>query len=365
MMNVPDAFEREDNRPSRRAPPQAEAPRPASRSVRLRAAAYELLSTYGLVALLVLLFIVFSLAMPDTFPTRFNIESILSEQAVTALLALAVMVPMTVGQFDLSVGYFVGLTHILTLGLQVQFGLPWPLACLAVLLCGGLLGVVNGWLVTRVGIDSFIATLGTGTFVFGLASWYTGGKQILGNLNNGFYAMNRLIAGALPSPALCVIVVAVVLWIFLEYRPLGRCFYAVGANRRAAELAGISPRRYIPWSFVGSGMLTALAGILLASELRVGQTSVGPDYLLPAFTGALLGATAIHPGRVNVWGTVIAVLLLAVIVSGLEQTGAQFFVAPLFNGLMLVTAVGLSLYTARKRAKIAAAANLAEGMNGT
>lgn len=337
--------------------------RKGPRRARLQATVYDLLTTYGLAAILVVLFVAFSVSMPGTFPTRFNIESILSEQAVTALLALAVMVPITVGQWDLSVGFFVGLAHILTLGLQVQFGVPWPIAAIAVILSGVLLGLLNGWLITGVGIDSFIATLGSGTFVYGLASWYTGGKQILGNVQNGFYGIDTMIGGLLPSPALCVIIVSVVLWILLEYRPLGRRLYAIGANPRAAELTGIPPKRYIPWTFVGSGVITALAGILLAAELHVGQTSVGPDYLLPAFTGALLGATAIHPGRVNVWGTVIAVMLLAVIVSGLEQTGAQFFVAPLFNGLMLVTAVGLSLYTARRRARIAARANLAEGAN--
>jgi ribose transport system permease protein len=340
--------------------PERTRPRPT----RLQAMVYDLLATYGLAAILVVLFVAFSVSMPDTFPTRFNIESLLSEQAVTALLALAVMVPITVGQWDLSVGFFVGLAHILTLGLQVQFGVPWPLACVAVILSGILLGLLNGWLITGIGIDSFIATLGSGTFVYGLASWYTGGKQILGDLHNGFYGIDRMIGGLLPSPALCVIVVSLVLWILLEYRPLGRRLYAIGANPRAAELTGIPPKRYIPWTFAGSGAITALAGIILASELHVGQTSVGPDYLLPAFTGALLGATAIHPGRVNVWGTIIAVMLLAVIVSGLEQTGAEFFVAPLFNGLMLVTAVGLSLTTARRRAKVAAAANLAEGANG-
>ncbi|MGH7078171.1 MAG: ABC transporter permease [Acetobacteraceae bacterium] len=355
-----------DEPPPNEAPRGTEAGRAPSgpRRARVQAMVYDGLATYGLAAILVALFVAFSIAMPGTFPTRFNIESLLSGQAVTALLALAVMVPITVGQWDLSVGFFVGLAHILTLGLQVQSGLPWPVASLAVVLAGVLLGLLNGWLITSVGIDSFIATLGSGTFVFGLASWYTGGKQVLGNLHNGFYGIDTMIGGLLPSPALCVIVVAIVLWILLEYRPLGRRLYAIGANPRAAELTGISPKRYIPWTFVGSGVITALAGIMLASELHVGQTSVGPDYLLPAFTGALLGATAIRPGRVNVWGTVIAVMLLAVIVSGLEQTGAEFFVAPLFNGLMLVTAVGLSLTTARRRAKVAAAANLAEGANG-
>ena len=359
MQDGPDPDEREEKGHSTPGVTML-APQKRLSRVYWRSSAYDVAASYGLLLILVLLFMVFSITMPDTFPTKFNIESTLSAQAVTALLALAVMLPMTVGQFDLSVGYFVGLAHILTLGLQVQFGLAWPLACATVILSGMLLGVLNGWLVTRVGIDSFIATLGSGTFVYGLASWYTGGRQILGSLTNGFYDIDTMIAGTLPSPALCVVIVAVLLWVMLEYRPIGRLFYAIGANPRAAELAGISPRRYIPLTFIGAGAITALAGILLASELRVGQTSVGPDYLLPAFTGALLGATAIRPGRVNVWGTVVAVMLLAVMVSGLEQTGAAFFVAPLFNGLMLVTAVGLSIYTGRRRAKAAAAANMAE-----
>jgi ribose transport system permease protein len=331
-----------------------------ARPYQFRSALYDFVTNYGLLIILIVVFIVFSVCMPTTFPTRFNIESILSEQAVVALLALAVMLPMTVAQFDLSVGYFIGLVHILVIGLQAQAGLPWPIACLSVVAVGVLLGLLNGWLVAQVGMDSFIATLGTGTFVFGLSSWYTGGSQILGSFNNGFYDLDTPIGGLLPSPALCVIILSFILWILLEHRPLGRYLYAIGANPRAADLAGISPKRYIPWTFVASSVITAIAGIVLAAELHVGQISVGPDYLLPAFTGALLGATAIRPGRVNVWGTIVAVMLLAVIVSGLEQTGAQFFVNPLFNGLMLVTAVGLSIYTARRRAKVAAAANLAQ-----
>ena len=118
-----------------------------------------------------------------------------------------------------------------------------------------------------------------------------------------------------------------------EYLPLGRYLYVLGASPRAAELNGISARRYVTLGFVAAGMLAAFAGIVLQSQLQVGQSSVGQEYLLPAFTAALLGATSIRPGRVNVWGTVLAVAVLAVTVAGLNQLGAPFFVEPLFNGV--------------------------------
>ena len=139
------------------------------------------------------------------------------------------------------------------------------------------------------------------------------------------------------------------MWIAFEFLPVGRYLYALGSNARAAELSGIPRPRYIIGAFVAAGLLIGFAGIVLASRIQVGQSNVGPDYLLPAIVGALLGATTIRPGRVNVWGTIIAVLLLAVGVAGIEQIGAAFFVNPLFNGLTLIIAVGLAGYAARRR----------------
>jgi ribose transport system permease protein len=128
--------------------------------------------------------------------------------------------------------------------------------------------------------------------------------------------------------------------------------YALGSNPRAAELNGIPRGRYIIGAFMVGGFLIAIAGIVLASQLQVGQSNVGPDYLLPSFVGALLGATTVRPGRVNVWGTIIAVLLLAIGVSGIEQLGAAFFVNPLFNGATLIVAVGLAGYAVRRRQRV-------------
>jgi ribose transport system permease protein len=317
--------------------------------------AMRILSVHGLLVLLILVFLIFSLAKPETFPTAFNIRSILSDKGIVILVALAEMIVVSANQFDLSVGYGIGLAQILVIGLQTRSGLPWPVAALAVMAIGLLIGLINGVLVTRAHIDSFIATLGVGTILYGVSEWYTGGAQVLGNLPASFTAISGTTLGV-PMAAIYVAVVGIALWIVFEFLPIGRYLYVLGANPRAAELSGISARRYILIAFAASGLLTGFAGVVLGARLGVGQSSVGPDYLLPAFVGALLGATSVRPGRANVWGTVLAVLLLGITVAGLEQLGAQFYVESLFNGGMLVVAVGLAGYAARRRLRAAAAA---------
>ena len=307
------------------------------------------ISVWGLLILLVLLTIVFSLLRPDTFLTFFNIKSILNNKSVQALLALAVFIPMTANHFDLSAGFNLGISQVLAIGLQGQ-GVPWWGAVLLVLLMGAVVGLVNGLLVTRVRIDSFIATLGTGTVLYGLNAWYTGGQQVLADLPPPFLAISGTI-GIVPAPALYTLIVSLALWIAFEYLPLGRYLYVLGASPRTAELNGISARRYVTLGFVAAGTLASFAGIVLQSQLQVGQSSVGQEYLLPAFTAALLGATSVRPGRVNVWGTVLAVAVLAVTVAGLNQLGAPFFVEPLFNGAMLILAVGLAVQASQRRSK--------------
>lgn len=314
----------------------------------------HLISVWGLLVLLIVLVAAFSLLLPDTFPTAFNFRSIISNKSIQALLALAVLIPMVANHFDLSTGFMLGLAQVLAIGLQSQDGqgLSWPVACGLVLMIGAAAGFCNGVLVTRVRMDSFIATLGTGTLIYGLNSWYTGGQQVLATLPHSFTAISSTlkIAGfGLPAAAIYVLLVSVTLWIVLEYTPLGRQLYVLGANPRAAELNGISARSRVTLAFVASGVLAAFAGIVLQSQLQVGQSSVGQEYLLPAFTAALLGATSIRPGRVNVWGTILAVAVLAVTVAGLNQMGAPFFVEPLFNGAMLILAVGLAVTVARRR----------------
>lgn len=308
------------------------------------------LPVYGLPILTVFLIILFSAIFPDTFPTFANASALIDNKGIIALLALAALSPMAAGKIDLTVGFGIVLWHILVIGLQLQYGMPWPLAVLIVLLLGAGLGAINAWLVEFAQIDAFVATLGTGTIVYALALWYTGGRQVVGTLPSAFYAIDGLRIFGIPISAVYVLTISVVLWLVFDFLPLGRFIYAIGANPRAASLNGIPVRRYVALTFVVSGVLTAASGIVLASQLQIGQASVGLDFLLPALVGVFLGSTTIKPGRVNVWGTVVGVVVLAVGISGLQQLGVDFYVEPLFNGITLVASIGIAGYAQRRRA---------------
>ena len=241
------------------------------------------------------------------------------------------------------------LWHILAISLQTLYGFPWPLAVLTVLFLGVIMGVLNGLLVEVAKIDSFIATLGTGTVLYALALWHSGGRQIVGALPREFYALNSTMVFGLPITGYYVIIIAVIMWVIYEYLPVGRYLYAIGASPKAAALNGIPVRKYVMGSFIASGLLTALAGVLLASKLRIGQASVGLEFLLPALVGAFLGSTTIKPGRVNVWGTMVGIIILAVGIAGIQQLGGSFWVEPMFNGVTLIVAIGIAGYAQRRK----------------
>ena len=216
------------------------------------------LPVYGLVILTVFLIGLFSVLLPNTFPTMLNLRSIVSDKAIIALLSLGAMIPMAAGRIDLTVGYGIVLWHILAISLQTMLGLPWPLAVAIVLMLGAITGFLNGLLVEIAKIDSFIATLGTGTVLYALALWHTGGRQMVGLLPDGFYALNNTFIFGLPITGYYLIAITVVMWIVLEYTPIGRYLYAIGANQRAAQLNGIPTRKYVIGAFVASGTMTAL-----------------------------------------------------------------------------------------------------------
>lgn len=315
----------------------------------LRTRILRFLPVYGLVILTVFLIILFSVLLPTTFPTVLNLRAIISDKAIIALLSLGAMIPMAAGRIDLTVGYGIVLWHILAISLQTIYGLPWPMAVAIVLVLGLVSGFLNGLLVEVAKIDAFIATLGTGTVLYALALWHTGGRQMVGALPESFYALNGTFVFGLPITGFYVLGITVTMWLILEYTPIGRYLYAIGANQRAAQLNGIPTRKFVIGAFMTSGFLTAFAGVLLASKLRIGQASVGLEFLLPALVGAFLGSTTIKPGRVNVWGTIVGVAILAVGISGIQQFGGSFWVEPMFNGVTLLIAIGIAGYAQRRK----------------
>jgi len=161
----------------------------------------RLLPVYGLPLLTLFLIVLFSILLPDTFPTWLNVRSILADKSIVALLALAATLPMMAGRIDLTVGFGIVMWHILAISFQVKFGIPWPIAILMVVACAGFVGLVNGLLVEVAQVDAFVATLGTGTILYALALWHTDGRQIIGTLPAGFTAINTTSIIGIPIPA--------------------------------------------------------------------------------------------------------------------------------------------------------------------
>lgn len=297
--------------------------------------------------LFVALVLIFSIWVPDTFLTQSTLKSILSEQAVTAILAIGLVVPLAAGAFDLSVGLTLGAANVTVEWFIVSNGVAPGLAIILTLLLGVTIGSVNGFLVTRAGISSFIATLGVSSVLSAFVVWVSGNQLIVGTSPSFANFATREFFG-ISASFYIMIAVAIVVWYVLAYRPSGRKVYAVGGSIETARLAGVRVRAVIFMALTTAGLIAALAGILLASQIGVGSPTVGPPYLIPAFAAVFLGSTQLQEGRFNVWGTVLAVYVLATGVKGLQLAGAPFYVSDLFNGVALILAVWLSRVERRR-----------------
>jgi ribose/xylose/arabinose/galactoside ABC-type transport system permease subunit len=302
-------------------------------------------------ALLLLLIAVagfFSLnpASADLFFTSQNASVLLGNQSTVALLALAVILPLVCGYFDFSLGAIAATSSVLTAGLMSFNDLPLGLAMTVGIGVGVAIGVVNGLLVTRFGLNSFVTTLGMATLLGGFIQWYTGGQTILNGLDPRLaqFGSTRLLG--IPTVVYVVAVAALLLWYLLAQTPFGRGLYAVGSNPRAAALR---VQRSVWLTFVLAGAIAGLVGVMALARSGSATADTGTNLLFPALAAAFLGATSVRPGFFNVVGTIIGVLFVSVSVSGLTLSGASSWASPVFNGAALLVAVGLSHYLGRSR----------------
>jgi ribose transport system permease protein len=293
----------------------------------------------GIVYVLIALIIIFSIWAPNTFPTWQTVKTILNQNAVAGLIALALVVPLSARMFDLSVGNLMGLCNVLIAWLLVNKGVAIVPAIGLTILAGIALGVFNGLVVVFAGIDSFIGTLATGSLMAAIISLLSKDQSIIGNqLTGSFGSIATTSVGGIQLPVILMLIVAVLVWFIQKYTVVGRRIYAIGFNERGAQLAGVRTPRLKFISLTVSGLVCAVAGILLASQVSSGSPGIGPPYLLDAFAAAFLGATQFG-GRFNAWGTVLAVILLGTGTTGLVLVGAQPWAQSMFSGMVLLVAL--------------------------
>ncbi len=303
---------------------------------------------YGTIIGLVAMIVVLSIAAPGTFLSTSNFVNVLTQNSLIAIVACGLTLPLVVGEFDLSVGYQASFAGVLCVGLMTNQGLPIPVAILLGVAAGLGAGLVNGLLVTQLGVNALIATLGTGTVIVGLNYAYTNGSPItLTDGNSGFLDLALGKVAGIPNPIVFMVIAVGLLWLLLNRTVLGQQMQAVGGNHEAARLSGVRVERVRIWAFVIAGITAAVAGVLLSSRVGSGQLTAGDAYLLNSFAAVFLGSAALRDGEFHILGTLIGVMTVGFGFNGLAILGAPTFFQYIFSGGLLIVAVALSTVARR------------------
>lgn len=281
---------------------------------------------------------IFALWVPDTFLTFTTVQSLLSEYSLVMIATLGVLFTLSVACYDLTVGAMLGFAAVMSAYLTAIRDMGVVPTIVIVLLIGLVVGAINGLLVVVVGVDSFIATLGMSAVIAAITVRVSNNTYIAG-VPESFTNLADPQPLGIPITAVYAAVLALLAWYLLEHTPLGRRMYATGADLEAARLAGVATSKLRFVAFLITALVSSVAGILLASQFGSVSPGQGPGYLLPIFAAALLGATQIKPGRVNVAGAVLAIVLIAVGIKGLQLGGVDLWITSLFNGAALIVAV--------------------------
>jgi len=311
---------------------------------------------YGTIVVLIGMIIAFSIASPNAFASSGNILAVITNLAPGAIVAIGLTICLVAGDFDLSVGYQASIAGVFVVGLLSglgvlgianasvdQVGIPLWVAIPIVLAVGCVFGLVNGLVVTKLGVNALIATLGTGTIIFAINLLYANGTTYSVRDDGSFLRMSLGKAfGVIPIPIIILVGFIIASWLLLNQTRLGQHIKAVGDDPEAARRLGIDVARTRIYAFMITGFCATAGGILLAASLGSGDANAGDVYLLQAFAAAFLGSAALRDGEFHIVGTILGCLTVAIGFNGIAIFGAPPFTQYLFAGGLLVVAVALS-----------------------
>lgn len=303
----------------------------------------------GGIYVLIAMVILFSVWVPETFPEWDTARQILNNNSVRALTALALVIPLAAGVFDISVANTMTLSGVMCTYTIVHTDIPIWGAFIVGMMCALLVGVLNGLIVVVAKIDSLIGTLATGFLIQAMITWRTGNRNVTSDeLSQTFPKIARYQVVNLTLPVFYVVAIALAIWFVFQHTATGRRLYAAGFNAQAARLAGVPTAKLKFVALVCSAGLAGFAGIVLAATLGSGSPTGGESYLLPAFAAVFLGATQIVPGRFNAFGTLVGILMLGTGTTGLALARQAQWVQDTFTGVVLILALALTSLQVRR-----------------
>lgn len=303
------------------------------------------LSRYGTIISLIVLIIIFSIGRPEVFPSVRNLLNILNQVSILGIISMGLTICLVVGLFDLSIGamatfggYFAA--RFLA-GLHSDSVWVVALVILAVLALAMIVGMINGALTSYLGISPIVETLAMSFIVTGIILGISGGRTVYSTeIPMAFQMIGQGRIWGIPAPVLILIATAFLLWLFLEHTQSGRNMYAIGGNREAARLSGISFQKYALIAMAIGAACAALGGLVAGANLGAGRPQgVGEIYLLNAFVAVFIGASTLKSGKFHVIGTAVGVLLIGVINNGLSTMGVATFWQYIVQGTILILAL--------------------------
>lgn len=296
----------------------------------------------GAIYVWLFLLVVFTIWQPDLFPTDQTAKSVLNQYAITGIAALSIVMPLAAGVFDLSIGSVIGFAGVFAGWCLNTVGVPPALAVAMTLGAGILIGLLNSLVVVKMNIDSFIGTLATGSIIAAGTLWVSGDQIITGKVSGSFTELASTSFSGVQLPVLYMLIAMLVLGFVLEQTVFGRHVYASGYGPEVSRLVGLRVGRIRTLSLICSSTLASFAGIALASRIGSADPTTGPEYLIPAFSAAFVGASQFRHGRFNPWGTVVAVLMIGTGSVGLLLAGTPNWTPQVFQGAVLIAAVGIT-----------------------
>ena len=292
----------------------------------------------GILVVLIALVALMVVIAPN-FASVNNLLNIARSISINAILAAGMTFVILAAGIDLSVGSILAVSGVASVMTGIA-GLPAPVAILVGVVTGAVAGLINGMLSAYLALAAFIVTLGTMTFLRGLAYTMTDGQPIVSNTLSFRDIGNGYMAG-IPVPVVIMIIVYVAAWFVLERTRYGRHVYAVGGNAEAARLAGINVKRVITSVYVIAGICAGLAGVIFSARVVSAQPTAGTGYELDAIAAVVLGGTSLVGGRGRIYGTLIGSIILGVLSTGLILMNVQFFTQLLIKGLVIILAVAI------------------------
>lgn len=300
--------------------------------------ASDILQTYGTIIAGLLVIIIFSILRPDAFFTFRNLINISRQISLQVIIAIGATLIMCVGEFDLSIGALASLGGVIGALLAVA-GFPVWLCFLVPVVACLILGWVNGWIVTKFNVLSFITTLGMSTILAGFTYWLTDGSTVFQNIPKSFTFIGSKSLTQIPYLTMIMLLFSVIFWFIMRNTAFGRKLYAIGGNETASRVSGINVNRNKRIAFALCGGLSAVTGVLMASRLGSAHPTGGDSFFLSSYAAVYIGSTVFRESVPNVWGTFIGAAILGILANGLTILQVPTYIQDILTGAIIILAV--------------------------